>query len=247
MKKPEQKAAQKPPQRTEQRPAETALPTARVAIILDDAGGKAPDYGSIYSIKEKLTIAVIPDMGTSADVAKESMGKGLEVILHLPMESVNSSYTRKNTGMVTVSESDDDIKKTVQDDLASVKCAVGMNNHMGSRATADERVMKDIFESIKGKKLYFIDSRTTERSVALKEAKSFGIPSSENNMFLDGVAGGTYVEQKFRALIAMARHNGSAIGIGHATRPATITVLKKLMPEYSKRGIKFVFASELVK
>ncbi len=232
---------------------EIAPPSAKIAIILDDAGGGIPDYAGIYSIKERLTIAVIPDLGTSAKVAGEIAKKGMEVILHLPMESLNGSYTRKSSGMVTVSESDDQIKKTFQDDLASVKWAVGFNNHMGSKATADERVMKDVFDMTRslparqGKKLYFIDSRTTTRSVALKVARSCGVPSGENNMFLDSLTGESYVEGKFRELVALARQKGSAIGIGHATRPATIAALKKLMPEYEKRGIRFVFASELVK
>ena len=220
---------------------------ARVAVILDDAGGNMTDYNGLYSIKEPLTVSVLPCLPTSGKTAKALADAGFEVILHLPMESLNGNYRRSGGGMVSCSDTDYEIRKTVLDDLSSVKCAVGFNNHMGSKATADERVMTDVFNSVKGRDLYFIDSRTTEKSVALKSAREFGIPSAENNIFLDSEATQPFIESRFRRLIAMARQKGSAIGIGHVTRPATISVLKELMPEYEKDGIEFVYASELVK
>jgi hypothetical protein len=221
--------------------------TARVAIILDDAGGNMTEYNEIRSIKKPLTISIIPDLPTSAKVAKAMADAGFEVILHLPMEALNGSYRRSGGGMISCSASDQEIKKTLNDDLSSVKCAVGLNNHMGSKATADERVMTDIFNTIKGRGLYFIDSRTSDRSIALKLARSFHIPSAENNIFLDSDVNRNFIKSNLRHLISIARQKGSAIGIGHATRPATISALKELMPEYENDGVKFVHASELVK
>lgn len=220
---------------------------ARVAIILDDAGGNAPDYKGIRSIKEPLTISVLPDLPDSQGVARALADAGFEVMLHLPMESVNGSYRKSGGGMVSCSESDSEIRKTVLDDLSSVKNAAGVNNHMGSKATADERVMKDVFNTLKGRGLYFIDSRTSERSIAFKLAKTFHILCAENNIFLDSETSQAYVEASFRRLVSAAKQRGSAIGIGHATRPATITVLKKLMPEFEREGVRFVYASELVR
>lgn len=220
---------------------------AKVAIILDDAGGSTLDYNALYTIKEPLTVSVIPEMPSSGRVAKALADRGFEVMLHLPMESINGGQRRSGGGMVTCSEKDYEIRKTVLDDLSSVGMAVGFNNHMGSKATADERVMTEVFNAVKGKDLFFIDSKTTQGSVAFKLAKDFGIPSAMNNIFLDSEATQPFIENKFRRLISMARQKGSAIGIGHVTRPATISVLKKLMPEYKKEGIEFVYASELVK
>ncbi|MFH1709929.1 MAG: divergent polysaccharide deacetylase family protein [bacterium] len=220
---------------------------ARVAIILDDAGGKIVDYNGLYSIKERLTVSVMPNLPTSGSVAKALADAGFEVMLHLPMESLNGNYRRLGGNMVTCSAGAYEIKRTVFDGLSSVKQAVGFNNHMGSKATADKRVMTDVFNATKGMGLYFIDSRTSDKSVAFKLAKNFGIPSAENDLFLDGESSLSYIESKFKRLILMAKRKGSAIGIGHVTRPATIAVLKELMPKYEKDGIKFVYASELVK
>ncbi len=220
---------------------------ARVAIILDDAGGNIPDYNAICSIKEPLTISVLPDMPGSERTAKAMSDAGLEVMLHLPMESVNGSYRRSGGGMVNTSTSDQEIKKIMLEDLSSVKWVAGVNNHMGSKATSDERVMKDVLSVLKGTGLYFIDSRTSEKSVAYRTAREMHVHTAENNVFLDGETEPAYVAESLKRLVMMARKKGSAVGIGHATRPSTIRMLKELMPEYEKQGIEFVYASELVK
>ena len=220
---------------------------ARVAIILDDAGGNIPDYNAICSIKEPLTISVLPDMPGSEKTARSMSDAGFEVMLHLPMESVNGTYRRSGGGMVNISDSDQEIKKTVLEDLSSVKWVAGVNNHMGSKATSDERVMKDVLSVLKGTGLYFIDSRTSEKSVAFRSARNFHIRAAENNVFLDGETEASYVADSLKRLIMMAKKKGSAIGIGHATRPATIAALRELMPVYEKQGVEFVYASELVK
>jgi len=220
---------------------------ARVAIILDDAGGDIPDYKAICSIKEPLTISVLPDMPGSERTAKAMSDAGFEVMLHLPMESVNGNYRRSGGGMVNTSSSDQEIKKIVLEDLSSVKWVAGVNNHMGSKATSDERVMKDVLSVLKGTGLYFIDSRTSEKSVAFRSARDMHIHTAENNVFLDGETEPAYVADRLKRLVMMARKRGCAVGIGHATRPATIAALKELMPKYKKDGIEFVYASELVK
>jgi uncharacterized protein len=219
---------------------------AKVAIILDDAGGGIPDYKAIFSVKFPLTIAVIPTLPMSSKIAEQARHAGLEVILHLPMEAYNGALTWKVPGMVKLSDSDEQIKNTVLNDLNSIKIAKGFNNHMGSRATSDERVMKIVFDAIKDKKLFFIDSKTSTRTVGCKLARLEGIKCAENNQFLDGSNDRIEIEMRFAELMAKARRNGYAVGIGHATRPATISVLKELMPIYAKDGVKFVKASEVV-
>lgn len=225
----------------------TRKAAAVVAIILDDAGGSIPDYAGIRSIKEPLTVSILPHLPGSLSIARQLKDAGIEIMLHMPMEADNGSYTKRDGGMIITSASDDEIKKEVLDDFSSVKWAVGFNNHMGSKATKDERVMRDVFESVKHKGVFFIDSRTSGSSIAMRIAKSIGMRSAENNVFLDGGTSEADIEGRFRQLISMARWRGSAIGIGHATRRSMISVLKRLMPEYAKDGIKFVYASELAK
>lgn len=220
---------------------------AKVAIILDDAGGTIPDYDNICSIRQPLTVSVLPHLLTSGSVAGKLNEAGFEIMLHLPMEPENGAFVRRDGGMVLCSSSDEETRKTVLNDFDSVKLAAGFNNHLGSKATKDEKVMKAVLGSVRGKGFYFIDSRTSGSSLACRIARSFHIPSAENNVFLDGGTKEADIESKFKYLISVAKLRGQAIGIGHATRQTTINVLKRLMPLYAGNGIKFVYASEMVK
>ncbi len=219
----------------------------KVAIILDDAGGDTTAYREIFSIKEPLTISVLPGLPASGKVAMEARRAGFEVMLHLPMESENGDFASDGGGVIRYGDPAGDIKKLVLEGFDSVKLAAGFNNHMGSRVTPDERIMDDVFSSLNGRNVYFIDSKTSSRSVAYRIAKKHGLRAGENDMFLDGDIREASIESRLKLLIAKARRRGSAIGIGHASRPATIRVLRKMMPRYANEGVKFVRASEVVK
>lgn len=220
---------------------------AKVAIILDDAGGPLPDYKEIYSIREPITISIIPDLPFTSRAAADSRRAGFEVMMHIPMESDNGKLTWDHFGMIKTGDTSDEVKKVMLDAVNNDKLAVGFNNHMGSRVTRDEKVMREVFSSLPEKNLYFIDSKTTRGSVAARVARSMGFRTAENDVFLDGDTQETQIEKRLNELIGIARRKGVAVGIGHATRPATIAVLKKMLPEYEKDGIRFVHASEIVK
>ena len=218
-----------------------------VAIILDDAGGRGPDYKEIFSIKEPLTISIMPNLKESEAVALGALTSGKEVMLHLPMETYKDSYDRHDGSMITINMSNDDIEKVVNSDIAAVFGASGVNNHMGSKATEDKRVMDEVLKIIKEKNLFFVDSRTSKKSVAFDEARKMKIKSTENNVFLDVEANADKIKEMMGKLVLEARKFGHAVGIAHVTRPVTIEMLKELMPYYEKNGIKFVFASEIVR
>lgn len=222
------------------------LKAPRVAIILDDAGGEGPNYREIFSIKEPLTISILPHLPESESVAIGALISGKEVMLHLPMEPHNGSYVRNDGSMVLTSMSDEEIERIVYSDLGAVFGASGINNHMGSKATEDKRVMDAVLRVIKRKDLYFVDSRTSRRSVAYTRAKRKGIKSAANNMFVDVAGTKKDIEKALEGLVLRAKRVGYAVGIGHVTRAETIEVLKELMPYYERNGIKFVFASEVV-
>jgi polysaccharide deacetylase 2 family uncharacterized protein YibQ len=219
---------------------------ARVAIILDDAGGRSVNYGMLFSIKQKLTLSVLPHLPTSYSVANDAKRAGMEIMLHLPMEADNPVFKWSGPGMILCSDDDDKIRRTVQEDVESVKLAKGFNNHMGSKATANARVMRAVFSAVSGN-MYFINSKTTSSPISSGIARSLGVRTEDNSEFLDGIPSSIEITSRFRELIAKARRNGYAVGIGHATRHETIAVLKELMPYYESNGITFVYASEIVK
>ncbi|MEO7040185.1 MAG: divergent polysaccharide deacetylase family protein, partial [Candidatus Elarobacter sp.] len=130
-------------------------------------------------------------------------------------------------------------------DLADVPLASGVNNHEGSRATADDRVMRAVAAVLAEHHVFFIDSRTNRATVAERDTLAAGVPSAQRDVFLDDVASVTDVEAQLRAAAELARSHGSAIAIGHP-RAATLTAVRDLLPELAKDGITLVLASDLV-
>lgn len=222
-------------------------PKPKVAIILDDAGGTLPDYSAIFSIEQPITISIIPYLPWSQKIAKDAAYNGFEVMLHMPMEPEDGKYVTNNGRMILSSMPDGAIESMVLDSLKNVKWAVGINNHMGSRATQSRRVMNALMGAIKDKSIYFIDSKTSKRSVAFQVAQRNKVLSACNNIFLDSGTDRASIEAKLKSLVRRAKVHGEAIGIGHATRKQTLEVLKELMPKYDSSGIQFVYVSELVK
>ncbi len=218
---------------------------ARVAIVFDDAGGSLADVEEIVAIGRQVTVAVLPGLAHSAEIAKRVQDAGLEVILHLPLEPTDGSRAL-GPGGVTVAMDDAEIQATVRAGLASVPGAVGVSNHMGSRATADRRVMRAVIEVAQERALFFLDSKTTPHSVAGPVAAEIGVRSAARTIFLDNVNDPDAIRQEIRRLIETALRRGEAVAIGHAQR-VTPRVLAAMLPEFDRAGVVLVPVSVLAR
>ncbi|HSD71693.1 MAG TPA: divergent polysaccharide deacetylase family protein, partial [Thermoanaerobaculia bacterium] len=147
-------------------------------------------------------------------------------------------------GVVLRSDTDDAIARTVIADLASVPGAVGVNNHMGSAATADPRVMRAVVHVLSQRGLFFIDSRTTEATVARRVADEAALPAASRRVFLDATPNPSAIQRAYRELLAKAKKDGSALAIGHP-HPATLEVLERELPRLREEGIALVPVSRL--
>jgi len=215
-----------------------------VAVIFDDAGGRLADVEEIIAIGRPVTVAVLPGLAHSAEVARRARAAGLEVLLHLPVEP-NDSTQALGPGGITVDMDDAAIQATVRADLASVPGAVGVNNHMGSKGTADRRVMRAILGVVKERGLFFLDSVTTPKSVAGPVATEVGVRAAARTVFLDNVDEEEAIRGQIQHLIALARARGTAIAIGHAQR-LTPRVVASMRDEFDRQRVMFVPLSTLV-
>lgn len=159
----------------------------QVSIIIDDLGNGLKGTDKIFSIKAPLTVAIMPLLRTSKEDAIRAKKAGFEVILHLPMEFHHGKKEWLGPGAVTIQMSTEEIKRQIRADLDSVPYAKGINNHMGSKATADERVMRAVLEVVKERHLFFVDSATSSDSKVTTIAKEMGIPVAKRDVFLDNV------------------------------------------------------------
>ena len=142
--------------------------------------------------------------------------------------------------------SDEDIIHTVEKDLRQVPFIQGVNNHMGSRVTANSRLMQVILKLVRERNLFFIDSRTTGSSVAYNIAQSLGIPSAYRHVFLDGELDEDYIKGQLLELFKRAQRNGFALGICHPSAE-TLKVLKEHFHLVEDYNLEPVFASQVVK
>ncbi len=218
----------------------------RVAIVIDDLGNDPAAVRRIARWPHLVAGAVLPDLPGSAQAARELEQSGKEVLLHLPMEPEGYPEVRPGPGVVLRSQSEEEIGRTLETDLASVPGAVGVNNHMGSAATADERVMRAVAQVLARRGLFFVDSRTTDATVARDAALRARVPSASRRVFLDDIASEAAIQRSLADLVVKAREEGSAIGIGHPYA-VTLAVLERELPQLNSSGVKLVRVSELVR
>lgn len=226
-------------------PAPRAAGHPRVAVIFDDAGYSLPAAREVLALPRPVTISVLPDLPYSTPIAEEAAQRGVQVMLHLPLQPDNPALD-PGPGRVTADMTDGAIARTVASDFATVPGAVGANNHMGSRGTADPRMMHAILGVVKTRALFFVDSLTSPRSVAAQTAHSMGVPTAVRAVFLDGRDDEEYVRAQFHLLIRAAQARGQAVAIGHVGK-VTARVFRGMLPEFDEAGIRFVPVSTLVR
>jgi len=212
---------------------------AKVAIIFDDLGETLRDLKEIYSLDTPVTISVIPGLKFSKNIAHIGYKCGFSVFIHLPMEP--SDLTRFKTNkykFITSSLSDREVDSLMRYYLNYLQIAIGVNNHMGSKATENLDLMKKIIGAIKEKQLIFIDSNTSPSSMAYSLAKKEGLICGASQGFLDSIDDLDAIERKLRSLVKMAKEKGNIIVIAHP-RKNTFNVLKRSLPEL-KEEVDFV-------
>jgi polysaccharide deacetylase 2 family uncharacterized protein YibQ len=223
----------------------TAVSGPRLAIILDDLGNDRQAAEAIFAFDYPLTISVLPYHPHSTEIAEEAQRRGLEVMLHLPMRAVANETPEAyqlETGM-----SGEEVARALDRMLESVPTASGVNNHEGSLATSDARLMRELMPLLKQRDLFFVDSRTTAATVAFEEAERAGVRSGFRNVpFLDDVENVGAIRNQLKLALRGAKEKGAAIAIGHP-HAATLRALKEELARAEGEGVHLVFVSELVK
>jgi uncharacterized protein len=224
--------------------ARPAVTGPRLAIILDDLAGDSDVADAIFSLHYPLTLSILPNHPHSSEIAEQAHRRGFQVMLHLPMESVakeKAEIQELRPGMTSMQ-----VSNLLNTMLGTVPFATGVNNHQGSLATSDPRLMSELMPLLHAHKLFFIDSRTSAASFAYEAAQSAGVRSAFRNVpFLDDVSEVGAIRRQLDLAASDARERGEAIAIGHP-HPATLRALAEFLPQAEAEGIRLVHASDLV-
>jgi len=215
----------------------------RAAIIIDDLGQDLPAADELLALPYPLTFSVLPHLPHSAKTAEEAHRGGREVMLHLPLEPESSA--KPGPGEIRVGMREAEVDRIVDEDLSSVPYVTGVNNHMGSRATADAVLMREVIKALAERRLFFVDSRTTAKSVAFEVARKEGLPTFFRSVFLDDTETVPYTLGQLREFLHVVEVEGASLAIGHP-HPSTIQALGRFLPEFERNDIQLVPASELL-
>ena len=234
-------------QKSSQSPVETAKVPMRgvIGLIIDDFGYRNDHVSNGFlQLPGKLTYAIIPGHDYSQLFSKKAYDSGYEIIVHLPMENIGKTYGEEEYVLMSYFQ-DDEIKNRINKAFDYLPESIGLNNHQGSRGTADSRVMTLVAGVIKEKKKFFIDSRTTNNSLAETTMRKYGVPTNKRDIFLDNELDEEKIKIQLLELADVSEEKGIAIGIGHV-KPQTLNVLAKEIPVLQEKGFRFEFVSNLV-
>lgn len=217
----------------------------KVAIIIDDCGYNEERCKVFLALPIPITLSILPMTPHGKQIQADAIAAGKSVMLHLPMEP-DSPQFNPGAGAITTEMTDEQVQAQVEADLNSLPDVPGANNHMGSKATSDARVMRDVLGVLQKRRMFFIDSLTSGSTVGESTARELGVPTAERDIFLDNQKDLPYIRGQFKQLQEVALKRGSAIAIGHPFE-STVQALTEAIPQMQNAGITFVTAESLVK
>lgn len=196
----------------------------KLAIVIDDIGYRAKEDSAIYALPKEVSVAIIPVAPYATARANKAFEQKRDILIHLPMEpQVRQSI---EAGALLVGMNETQIENLIKNAQMQVPNAIGLNNHMGSKATTDKKTMQYLMKSLSQQNLAFLDSKTAGNSVAYKTAKEYGIKALERHVFLDDSDEYDNVQKQFNSALQYARKHGVAVLIGHP-RKNSVAVLEK--------------------
>ncbi|GIO84157.1 hypothetical protein J25TS5_10890 [Paenibacillus faecis] len=219
----------------------------RLAVIIDDFGNKMGGTEEMLRLPVKLTVAVMPFLPTTREDATRAHEMGHDVLVHLPMEPKRGRPEWLGPGAILSGMSDEEVRLKVEQAIENVPFAKGINNHMGSKITGDQRIMSVILDVCRERGLFFVDSRTNYRSVVTALSQNKGLPNLENDIFLDDVHSTRHISGQLKKAEELLEKKRACIAIGHVGVGGKLTAqtIKQHIPRLQARGVKFIGITEL--
>lgn len=219
--------------------APVAAPPPMLAIVIDDLGRSREEAQAFLDLPLPITPAILPHLPMSAQVAHLARERGREFLLHLPMQPQGYPARDPGEGALLASMGEEEVRRAVARNLASLPGTAGVNNHMGSRLTELDEPMKWVMDELAARGLYFLDSLTSPRSVAAQAARRAGLRWARRDVFLDNDRDEEAVGRQIEKAVEAARTGGFAVAIGHP-HAVTRRALARWAPTIEAAGVQVV-------
>lgn len=217
--------------------------TPMIAIVIDDMGINQKRTADISSLNYPLTASFLTYGHNIDRQINASVASGQEIMLHAPMEALGKVDNAPD--VLTTAMSLTEIKANLQIMLNKIKNIKGINNHMGSKLTQDKERMQAVMEVLKDNELFFLDSKTSAKSIADLTAEEIGVKHASRNVFLDNNNDKDYILKQLDLTERLAQKNGYAIAIGHP-KSQTFSALREWLPNLAQRNIRLVHLSRII-
>lgn len=220
-----------------------------IAIVVDDFGSTSGDLlDGFFALPTEVTFAIFPDMAKSIETMNRAYKQGRETLIHIPMEPID--YPRVNPGQdpILVQMGEASIDRLLRSYLNKMPHCLGINNHMGSLATTDPEVMGYVMKPLKEKGKVFLDSRTSNVSVAYQVAQKALVKAYRNDVFLDSPdISAANLDKKLKQIVALGTVKQNVIAITHCHNNDKLEYLKKFISRLQAEGFTLVPLSRLSK
>lgn len=226
-------------------PPVTQPALGRVAIVIDDFGRDLELARSFIRLPIPVTLSILPQQPHSREIAELAHRHQRQVMVHLPMEPRGYPKTDPGPGALLLAMSEAELVRTMNLDLDNSPYAVGVNNHMGSGFTEHADKMRIVIRELQRRRLFFLDSFTSARSIGLNLAEQAGVPARRRDIFLDHEQSPQFLNRQLQQLLRQAKIQGSAVAIGHP-HALTLSVLREHAELFAAERIEVVALSELM-
>ena len=190
----------------------------KMVLIIDDVS-----FPSQVSMIKKIDLPITPSFlpPTSRHSYSPRLAQSFDdYMIHLPLEAISNHTIEENT--LDTHASIHQIMDTVMRVKQLFPKAKYINNHTGSKFTANTHAMNKLFLALDKHNFKFLDSRTTPQTKSLQVANYKVL---QRNVFLDNVDDRGYIAKQLKKALKIAQKVGFAIVIGHP-RKNTLQVIK---------------------
>jgi len=222
------------------------LPPSRgwLVLVMDDLGFRMEVGEELFALRIPIIFSILPGVRYTLSLAKRVGEMGYDLFLHQPMEPEGYPHDDPGPRALWVHSSSEEIRRVIEENLSLPLRFSGVNNHMGSRFTADEKAMRIVLEEIKRRDLIYLDSLTTPRSVAPSICRELQVLCIFRDVFLDHSLKEEKILQRVEEWRRSSERKGISIAIAHP-HPKTLSVLRKAVPRLQREGFRFVGVKEI--
>ncbi len=216
-----------------------------IALIFDDLGIDQAHSRQAINLPAPLTLAFLTYGHHLQEMVTAARQRGHEILVHFPMAPLDLSVD-PGPNALQRELGPQEILRRLDWGLSQFSGYIGINNHMGSRFTADSEGMRLVLSELKRRGLIFVDSVTTSGSKGFSTAAALEMPYAVRDVFLDNTIDPDAIRKQLSRVEETARRQGYAIAIGHP-HPETLAVVSEWMKTARAQGFQLVPVSTIIR